>query len=175
MNAFHRFSQFCIKVHANGACKVFESHACNNKQGWALIAMKPSYAKKEGFLRFITGANDKYCFMCGMLLESLQRCFPSVHCLVMDFGLSYARRKYFEEKKLLFNISAGLNKTDHPFKLKSNMASFLNDELSQMPIWIDCDIIAIRAGSEQLFDLANDMVSQNKDFAISTDEAPNKL
>jgi len=40
--------------------------------------------------------------MCAMLLESLQSCFPGVPCLVMDFGLSDSRRKYFEEKKLLF-------------------------------------------------------------------------
>ena len=127
----------------------------------------------EGSLRFITGANDKYFFMCGMLLESLQSCFPGVPCHVMDFGLSDAQRKYFEKKKLLLNIPAGLSKTDHPYKLKSSMASFLKDGPSSMPIWIDCDIIAIRDGSKELFDLTNDLTSQNKDFAISTDEGPN--
>ena len=112
--------------------------------------------------------------MCGMLLESLQSCFPGVPCHVMDFGLSDARRKYFEEKKLLLDIPAGLSKTDHPYKLKSSMASFLNDKLARpMPIWIDCDMIAVRDGSKELFDLAGELVSQNKDFAIATDEGPN--
>ena len=128
----------------------------------------------DGSLGFVTGANDKYFFMCGMLLESLQSCFPHVPCHVMDFGLSEPRRQYFEEKKLLLNIPAGLNKSDHPYKLKSSMASFLSAELSQMPIWIDCDIIAIRPGSKELFDLAGDLVAQNKDIAISTDDGPNK-
>jgi hypothetical protein len=112
--------------------------------------------------------------MCAMLLESLQSCFPGVPCLVMDFGLSDARRKYFEEKKLLLKLPAGLNKTDHPYKLKSCMASFLNDQPSRMPIWIDCDIIAVRAGYKDLLDLANDLVAQNRLMAISTDEGPNK-
>jgi hypothetical protein len=127
----------------------------------------------EGSLRFVTGANDKYFFMCGILLESLQSCFPGVPCHVMDFGLSDARRKYFEEKKLLLNIPAGLSKTDHPYKLKSSMASFLHDEPSSMPIWIDCDIVAIRSASKELFDLASELVARNKDFAIATDEGPN--
>ena len=43
-----------------------------------------------------------------------------------------------------------------------------------MPIWIDCDIIAVRAASNELLDLAGELVSQNKDMAISTDEGPNK-
>ena len=127
----------------------------------------------EGSLRFVTGANDKYFFMCVMLLESLQSCFPGVPCHVMDFGLSDARRKYFEEKQLLLDIPTGLSKTDHPYKLKSGMASFLNDKPPSMPIWIDCDMIAVRDGSKELFDLAGELVSQNKDFAIATDEGPN--
>jgi hypothetical protein len=127
----------------------------------------------EGSLRFVTGANDKYFFMCGMLLESLQSCFPGVPCHVMDFGLSDAQRKYFEEDKLLLNIPAGLSKTDHPYKLKSSMVAFLNDAPASIPVWIDCDIIAIRNGSKELFDLAGELVAQNKDFAISTDEGPN--
>jgi hypothetical protein len=127
----------------------------------------------EGSLRFITGTNDKYFFMCGMLLESLQSFFPGVPCHVMDFGLSDARRKYFEDKKLLLNIPASLSKTDHPYKLKSSMASFLNDASAPMPVWIDCDVIAVRAASKELFNLAGELVSQNKDFAISTDEGPN--
>jgi len=112
--------------------------------------------------------------MCAMLLESLQSCFPGVPFRVMDFGLSDARRIYFEEKKLLLKVPAGLNKTDHPYKLKSCMASFLIDEPLRMPIWIDCDIIAVRAGHKELLDLANDLVAQNKLMAISTDEGPNK-
>jgi len=128
----------------------------------------------EGSLRFVTGANDKYFFMCGMLLESLQSSFPGVPCHVMDFGLSEPRRQYFAEKKLLLNIPAGLSKSDHPYKLKSSMASFLNDEPSSVPVWIDCDIVAVRAAGKELFDLAHDLVSQNKDLAISTDEGPNK-
>jgi hypothetical protein len=127
----------------------------------------------ENTLRFVTGANDKYFFMCGVLLESLQSCFPGIACHIMDFGLSDARRKYFEDKKLLLNIPAGLSKSDHPYKLKSSMASFLNGERSAMPIWIDCDMIAIRGASKELYDLAGELVSQNKDFAIATDEGPN--
>jgi hypothetical protein len=92
----------------------------------------------------------------------------------MDFGLSDAQRKFFEEKKLLLNIPAGLSKTDHPYKLKSSMAAFLGDTPSSTPVWIDCDMIAVRDGSEELFDLAGELVSQNKDIAIATDEGPNK-
>ncbi len=128
----------------------------------------------EGSLRFVTGANDKYFFMCAMLLESLLSCFPGVPCLVMDFGLSAARRQYFEEKNLLLDIPEGLSRSDHPYKLKSSMASFLIDAPQQTHIWIDCDIIAVRAGGKEIFDLAGDLISQNKDFAIATDEGPNK-
>lgn len=127
----------------------------------------------DGSLTFVTGANDKYFFMCGMLLESLQSCFPGIACRVMDFGLSEPRRKFFAKKKLLLPIPAGLSKTDHPYKLKSSMASFLDDEPS-MPIWIDCDIITVRAASNELLDLAGELVSQSKDLAIATDEGPNK-
>ena len=91
----------------------------------------------------------------------------------MDFGLSEPRRKFFAEKELLLDTPAGLSRTDHPYKLKSSIASFVDDEPS-MPIWIDCDIIAVRAASNELLDLAGELVSQNKDMAISTDEGPNK-
>jgi hypothetical protein len=136
--------------------------------------MTNSHAPNESSLTFVTGANDKYFFMCGMLLESLQSCFPGVPCLVMDLGLSDARRKFFEEKKLLLKLPAGLNKADHPYKLKSSMASFLGDAPSSMPIWIDCDIIAIRDASLDLSDLARDLLSHNKDMAMATDEGPNQ-
>jgi hypothetical protein len=136
--------------------------------------MTNSHAPNESSLTFVTGANDKYFFMCGMLLESLQSCFPGVPCLVMDLGLSEARRKYFEEKKLLLKLPAGLNKADHPYRLKSSMASFLGDAQLSIPIWIDCDIIAIRAASRELSDLARELVSHNKDMAIATDEGPNQ-
>jgi SEC-C motif len=109
-----------------------------------------------------------------MLLESLQSCFPGVPCHVMDFGLNDAQRRYFEEKKLLLNIPAGLSKTDHPYKLKSSMASFLPGEPASLPIWIDCDIIAVRAAGQELLDVAGELVAQNKVMAISTDEGPNK-
>jgi hypothetical protein len=136
--------------------------------------MTKPHAPNQNALTFVTGANDKYFFMCGILLESLQSCFPDVPCLVMDLGLSDAPRKYFEEKKLLLKLPAGLNKTDHPYRLKSSMASFLGDARSPMPIWIDCDIIAIRAASQQLSDLARELVSHNKDMALATDEGPNQ-
>lgn len=128
----------------------------------------------EGSLKFVTGANDKYFFMCGMLLESLQGCFPDIPCRVMDFGLSEPRRKFFTEKRLLLDIPAGLSKTDHPYKLKSSMASYLDDEPSSLPIWIDCDIVAVRPASNELRALAGELMSQNKDIAMSTDEGPNK-
>jgi len=54
------------------------------------------------------------------------------------------------------------------------MASFLNDQPLQMPIWIDCDIIAVRAGYKDLLDLANDLVAENELMAISTDEGLDK-
>lgn len=136
--------------------------------------MNNPHAPSESSLTFVTGANDKYFFMCGMLLQSLQSCFPGVPCLVMDLGLSEARRKFFEQKKLLLKLPAGLNKTDHPYKLKSSMAAFLADARSSMPIWIDCDIIAVRAGSRELSELARDLLSHNKDMALATDEGPNE-
>jgi hypothetical protein len=128
----------------------------------------------DGALTFVTGANDKYFFMCGMLLESLQSSFPGIPCRVMDFGLSEPRRRFFAEKKLLLDLPAGLSKTDHPYKLKSSMASFLPDEPASLPIWIDCDIVAVRTASNELLDLAGELTSQNKVMAISTDEGPNK-
>jgi len=128
----------------------------------------------EGSLKFISGTNDKYFFMCGMLLASLQTCFPGIPCRVMDFGLSEPRRKFFAEKQLLLDIPAGLSKTDHPYKLKSGMASFLVDEPSSLPVWIDCDIVAVRPASQLLLDLAGELVAQNKVMAMSTDEGPNK-
>ena len=66
--------------------------------------MNNPHAPNESSLTFVTGTNDQYFFMCGMLLESLQSCFPGVACRVMDLGLSEARRKYFEQKKLLLKV-----------------------------------------------------------------------
>jgi hypothetical protein len=123
---------------------------------------------------FVTGANEKYFLLCGMLLESLRSNFPGMRCFVMDLGLSDAQRIYFEEKNLLLNVPPGLSRTDHPYKLKSCMASFLNGKPLQMSIWVDCDIVAVRDGSHELLDLANTLISQNKDLAISADEGPNQ-
>ena len=129
---------------------------------------------QDGSLKFVTGANDKYFFMCGMLLESLQSCFPGIACHVMDFGLSEPRRRFFAEKELLLDIPAGLSRTDHPYKLKSSMASFLNDE----PANADLDRLRHHRRPERraksCLDLAGELVSHNKDIAIATDEGPNK-
>ena len=55
----------------------------------------------EQRVRFVTGANSRYFFMCGILLESLNEFFPEILSFVMDFGLTESEAQFFETKKKL--------------------------------------------------------------------------
>jgi hypothetical protein len=117
-------------------------------------------------LSFVTGANDKYFFMCSILLQSLEKYFPEISCFVMDFGLTDSQTKFFETKKQLLKVPPHLKKTDHFFKLKSSVGSFLKDQSIGIPIWVDSDIIAVAPESNQLFEIADRLSCQREQIAI---------
>ena len=120
-------------------------------------------------LSFVTGANDRYFFVCGTLLQSLEEFFPGIPCLVMDFGLSESQVKFFERKNQLLRLPSTLKKTDHHFKLKSSLGLFLSGRSIAIPIWIDSDIIAVTAGNAALFDVARRLTDQKKIVAAAAD------
>jgi hypothetical protein len=120
-------------------------------------------------LNFVTGANDKYFFVCGTLLQSLEEYFPGIPCLVLDFGLSKSQAQFFQTKNQLLKLPSTLTKTDHPYKLKSSLGLFLGGQTIAMPVWIDCDIIAVGAGSKALFDIARSLQEEKKIVATGPD------
>lgn len=120
-------------------------------------------------LSFVTGADDKYFFICNILLQSLEQFFPEIPCFVLDFGLTDTQTRFFESKKRLLKLPPHLKKTDHAYKLKSSLRSFLRDQPSIMPIWINSDIIAVAAESQQLIEIAHRLIDQRKMIAIAPD------
>ena len=120
-------------------------------------------------LSFITGANDKYFFLCNILLQSLEEFFPGIPCFVMDFGFTESQVKFFERKNCLLKLPPHLKKTDHPYKLKSSLRTFLHEKTSAMLLWVDSDIIAVTAGTKQLFAIVDHLHDQRKTIAIAPD------
>src|SRR5215469_13557368 len=95
----------------------------------------------EQRVRFVTGANSRYFFVCGILLESLNEFFPEIEA------------QFFDTKKKLVRRPQGLKKDDHPYKLKSSMHSFLAEQFPGTSIWVDADIIAVNTGQSELFEI----------------------
>jgi hypothetical protein len=123
---------------------------------------------------FVTAATDKYFFMCGILLQSLKKYFPGLKCFVMDIGLSGPQKEFFASKGILLRIPPTLSESDHPYKLKSNMGSFLDQRVEGTPIWIDSDMMAVAPGKESLLSLLNRSSPRNACFAMCPDEGPCK-
>lgn len=119
-------------------------------------------------ISFVTGINENYFLLCGMLMESLERHFPLIPFYVADFGMSEAQQEFFRSRGMLLPRPAGMKKDDHPFNFKGNLGASLNAELG-MPIWIDADIIAVSDGTQALFELAEAMAAEDARFAIATD------
>jgi SEC-C motif len=129
---------------------------------------------REQRVRFVTGANSRYFFMCGMLLESLDEFFPEILSFVMDFGMTEPEAQFFEAKKKLVRLPPSLKKEDHPYKLKSNMHSFLGAQFTGTSIWVDADIIAVNAGQSELLEILDKLTHEQKLLAIAPDAGPNK-
>src|SRR5215813_4030272 len=125
-------------------------------------------------VRFVTGANSRYFFMCGMLIESLDELFPEIPSFVMDFGLTESQAKFFETKKKLLKLPLNLKKGDHPYKLKGSMHSFLGEQFTGTSIWVDSDIIAVGAGQSDLYEILDNLIHQQRLLAITPDAGPNK-
>jgi hypothetical protein len=125
-------------------------------------------------VRFVTGANSRYFFMCGMLIESLDEVFPEIPSFVMDFGLTEPQAQFFEGKHKLVRLPKNLKKDDHPYKLKGSMYSFLGEQFTGTSIWVDSDIIAVGAGHSELFEILDKLSHEQKLLAIAPDAGPNK-
>jgi len=119
---------------------------------------------------FVTGINENYFLMCGMLMESLDRHFPLIPFFVMDFGLSGPQKEFFRRRDMLLPLPPGLHGDDHPFKLKGNLGAFLGEDFG-VPVWIDADIIALRDGTQAVFALAEQMAEQDLRFALAPDQS----
>lgn len=128
----------------------------------------------EQRVRFVTGANSRYFFMCGILLESLNEFFPEIPSFVMDFGFTESEAQFFDTKKKLVRRPQGLKKDDHPYKLKSSMHSFLAEQFPGTSIWVDADIIAVNTGQSELFEILGKLTHEQKLLAIAPDAGPNK-
>jgi hypothetical protein len=120
----------------------------------------------ERRISFVTGINENYFLMCGVLMESLERHFPLLPLHVMDFGLSDAQREFFRLKDMLLPLPPGLSARDHPYKLKGAMRDFLGDRFDA-PVWIDADIIALRDGTAELEACWEQMESAGKRMAVT--------
>lgn len=131
------------------------------------IEMKSSSPR----LTFITGINEQYFLLCGMLIESLDRHFPLIPLHVMDFGLSEAQREFFRAKDMLLPMPKGLTPQDHPYKLKGAMREYLGDRFDA-PIWIDADMMALRNGTEELLARWEQMMTEGKRVAVTTCHGP---
>lgn len=122
-------------------------------------------------LTFVTGINEPYFLLCGMLIESLDRHFPLIPLHVMDFGLSEGQREFFRAKGMLLPMPAGLSPRDHPYKLKGAMRDYLGDRF-EAPVWIDADFMALRDGTDDLHARWEEMMSAGKRVAVSTCHGP---
>jgi hypothetical protein len=120
-------------------------------------------------ISFVTGIDQNFFLMCGILMESLERHFPLIPLYVMDFGLSAAQEEFFRTRGMLLPLPAGLNKKDHPFKLKSCLGAFIGEDFG-VPIWIDADVMALRDGTQTAFDLADTMQAKDQRFAVVPDQ-----
>jgi hypothetical protein len=118
---------------------------------------------------FVTGMTENYFLMCGTLMESLDRHFPLIPFLVMDFGLSEGQKEFFRMRGMLLPMPAGFAKGEHPFKLKSSLGTYLGEDFG-VPVWIDADIIAIGDGTDAVFELAEAMAAGGQRFAIASDQ-----
>lgn len=119
---------------------------------------------------FVTAANDKYFFMCGILLQSLKKHFPGIKCFVMDIGLSRQQQEFFAAKDILLRMPENLSVADHPYKLKSSMGLFLDDRVEGTPIWIDSDMMAVSQGKDALLDILKGATAGQHRFAMTPDE-----
>jgi len=118
------------------------------------------------YIKFVTGINEQYFLLCGMLIESMERHFPLVPLHVMDFGMSDAQREFFRAKDMLLPMPAGFSPGDHPYKLKGAMREYLGG--FDAPVWIDADIIALRNGTDDLFACWEEMQAGDRRVAVTT-------
>lgn len=118
---------------------------------------------------FVTGINENYFLMAGVLGESLDRYFPLIPFYVMDFGLSVPQQAFFRAKDMLLEMPAGLAKGDHPFKLKSCTGTYLPEDFGT-PVWVDADMIALRDGTGALRAQAEAMAREGRRFALAPDQ-----
>jgi len=129
--------------------------------------MKPRSRSRR--VSFVTGIDANFFLMCGMLMESLDRYFPLIPLQVMDFGLTAAQEEFFRSRDMLLPMPRGLSKGDHPFKLKSCLGAFLGEDFG-VPIWIDSDVIALRDGTQEVYDLAESMAAKGQRFGVVPDQ-----
>lgn len=123
--------------------------------------------------RFVTGADEKYFYMCGILHESLRKFLPGFPLYVMDFGLSAGQRRILRENGMLLPLPAGLEAGMHPFRLKSSMDRYV----SAMPgpwIWIDADMMAVRDSSAEVHTLCKGLRQDGARLAMARDMGPDR-
>ena len=96
-----------------------------------------------GAPKFVTGANEKYFFMCGILHESLRKHAPCTPLFVMDFGLNEAQQRILDDKGMRLPMPAGLDAGMHPYKLKSSVDLYTGSKPGPW-VWIDSDMMAVR-------------------------------
>ncbi len=121
--------------------------------------------------KFVTGADQKYFFMCGILHESLKKYAPGIPLYVMDFGLSEGQKSILEKSGMLLPLPSGLEAGLPPSRLKSSIDLFTGGGAGPW-VWIDADMMAVRECRRQLEDLLGSLGDDGTRLAVSGDPDP---
>ena len=121
--------------------------------------------------KFVTGADEKYFYMAGILLESLKQFAPDVPLYVMDFGLSEGQKRLLDAEGILLPMPAGLAPGMHPYKLKSNVDRFVGGVVGPW-IWIDSDMFAVRECGAEILSRFDDFRRNGIRLAMTRDMGP---
>lgn len=120
---------------------------------------------------FVSGAEEKYFVMAGMLANSLALHYPDIPFLLMDMGLSEAQRKFAQRKGWLLSMPDiyTREKPPHPFTLKAAIGRYLEGYPDGTFIWIDSDIVAVAGGTEDILLQVSRMRKDNFRVAVTTE------
>jgi hypothetical protein len=119
---------------------------------------------------FITGADNFYFAMAGMLGTSCARYFPDIPFRILDFGLTPEQARFCAGKNWLIERPPSLANIDHPYALKSQIARYLGNMPDTTVVWLDCDMIAGRDGRIPLDDIIHRMKTSGQSVAACRDQ-----
>lgn len=115
----------------------------------------------------VSGADEKYFVMAGMLADSLAERLPELPFRLMDLGLSESQREFARRQGWLLPVPAGLRLPSHPFLLKAAMGRYLKPIGEGDVVWIDSDVVAVADGARQVAEQLAAMARQGQSLAVT--------